>query len=40
VRPEIRWDHAFTNNEPFNNNLNGKGTNNSFTFGSDIVLTF
>ncbi len=42
VRPEIRWDHAFTNNKPFNNNppLNTKGTNNSFTFGSDIVLTF
>ena len=40
VRPEIRWDHAFTNNKPFNNNLNGKGTDNSFTFGSDIVLTF
>src|SRR5689334_853032 len=42
VRPEIRWDHAFTNNKPFNNNppFNTKGTNNSFTFGSDIVLTF
>ena len=27
VRPEIRWDHAFTNNKPFNNNppFNTKG---------------
>ena len=42
VRPEIRWDHAFTNNKPFNNNppANNKGTNNSFTFGADVVLTF
>jgi hypothetical protein len=42
VRPEIRWDHAYTNNKPFNNNppFNTKGTNNSFTFGSDFVLTF
>ncbi len=42
VRPEIRWDHAFTNNKPFNNNppFNTKGTANSFTFGSDFVLTF
>jgi hypothetical protein len=42
VRPEIRWDHAFTNNKPFNNNppFNTKGTSNSFTFGSDVVLTF
>ena len=37
VRPEIRWDHAFTDNKPFNNNppFNTKGTNNSFTFGAD-----
>ena len=42
VRPEIRWDHAFTDNKPFNNNppANNKGTNNSFTFGADVVLTF
>ena len=42
VRHEIRWDHAFTNNKPFNNNppFNTKGTSNSFTFGSDVVLTF
>ena len=42
VRPEIRWDHAFTDNKPFNNNppANSKGTNNAFTFGADFVLTF
>ena len=42
VRPEVRWDHAFTDNNPFNNNppANTKGTNNSFTFGADVVLTF
>jgi hypothetical protein len=42
IRPEIRWDHAFTNNDPFNNNppANNKGTNNSFTFGADAVITF
>ncbi len=42
VRPEIRWDHAYTNNKPFNNNppANTKGTNDSFTFGADFVLTF
>jgi hypothetical protein len=42
VRPEIRWDHAFTNNRPFNNNgaTNTGGTANNFTFGADIVLSF
>jgi hypothetical protein len=42
VRPEVRWDHAFTGNNPFNNNppLSTKGTPNSFTFGGDFVLTF
>jgi hypothetical protein len=42
LRPEIRWDHAFTNNKPFNNNppANTGGTPNSFTFGGDVVLTF
>ena len=42
VRPEIRWDHAFTDNKPFNSNppFNTKGTTNSFTFGADFVLTF
>ena len=36
IRPEIRWDHAFTNNKPFN----AQRDNNNFTFGSDIVLSF
>jgi hypothetical protein len=42
IRPEIRWDHAFTDNRPFNNNppANDKGTSNSFTFGIDAVITF
>jgi hypothetical protein len=42
IRPEIRWDHAFTNNDPFNNNppADNKGTDNSFTFGTDAVITF
>jgi hypothetical protein len=42
IRPEIRWDHAFTDNNPFNNNppSNTKGTSNSFTFGADAVVTF
>jgi len=44
VRPEVRWDHAFTTNDPFNQNYQAapgnKGGANSFTFGSDIVVTF
>src|SRR3954454_6517464 len=42
LRPEIRWDHAFTSNKPFNQNPAAftKGTNDSFTFGADAVLTF
>jgi hypothetical protein len=41
VRPEIRWDHAYTNNKPFNDNTTtSNGTANSFTFGADAVLTF
>jgi len=42
VRPEIRWDHAFTNNRPFGANpLVGKrGSSDSFTFGADLVLSF
>lgn len=42
IRPEIRWDHAFTTNKPFNNNAvtNTGGTANNFTFGADLVLTF
>jgi hypothetical protein len=42
IRPEVRWDHAFTNNNPFNQNppAFSKGTQNSFTFGADVILTF
>jgi hypothetical protein len=42
VRPDIRWDHAYTDNKPSNNNppANSKGTNDAFTFGADFVLTF
>jgi Putative beta-barrel porin-2, OmpL-like. bbp2 len=42
LRPEIRWDHAFTSNNPFNQNppAFNKGTPNNFTFGGDVVLTF
>jgi hypothetical protein len=42
LRPEVRWDHAFTSNNPFNQNPTAftKGTANSFTFGADAVLTF
>lgn len=42
IRPEIRWDHAFTNNKPFNNNgvTNSGGTSDNFTFGADIVISF
>jgi hypothetical protein len=36
VRPEIRWDHAYTNNHPFN----AQEDNNAFTIGVDAVLTF
>jgi Putative beta-barrel porin-2, OmpL-like. bbp2 len=36
VRPEIRWDHAFTDNHPFN----AQTDNNSFTIGADVVITF
>jgi hypothetical protein len=36
VRPEVRWDHAFTNNHPFN----AKRDNNAVTLGVDAVLTF
>jgi hypothetical protein len=36
LRPEIRWDHAFTNNRPFN----AQTDNNSFTLGADAVVTF
>jgi hypothetical protein len=42
IRPEVRWDHAFTNNDPFNQNPPSytKGTANNFTFGADAVITF
>ncbi len=36
VRPEVRWDHAFTNNHPFN----AQHDNNAVTLGVDAVLTF
>ncbi len=42
VRPEVRWDHAFTDNNPFNQNppAFNKNTANNFTFAADAVLTF
>ena len=36
IRPDVRWDHAFTNNHPFN----AQTTNNAVTLGIDAVLTF
>ena len=36
IRPEVRWDHAFTDNHPFN----AQRDNNAFTLGADVVLTF
>ena len=36
VRPEVRWDHAFTNNHPFN----AQQDNNAVTIGADAVVTF
>jgi hypothetical protein len=42
LRPEIRWDHALTDNNPFNQNppTNSKGGSNNFTVGADAVITF
>jgi len=42
IRPEVRWDHAFTTNRPFGANLlTGKtGQNDNLTIGADIVLNF
>jgi Putative beta-barrel porin-2, OmpL-like. bbp2 len=42
IRPEVRWDHAFTDNNPFNQNppSDTKGTPNNFTFAADAVITF
>ena len=36
VQPEIRWDHAYTNNHPFN----AQRDNNAVMIGVDAVLTF
>jgi hypothetical protein len=36
IRPEVRWDHAFTNNHPFN----AQRDNNALTLGADAVVTF
>jgi hypothetical protein len=36
VRPEVRWDHAFTANYPFN----AKTDNNAVTLGVDAALNF
>lgn len=42
LRPEVRWDHAFTSNNPFNQNppSNTKGGDNNITFAADAVITF
>ncbi|MGE4046551.1 MAG: outer membrane beta-barrel protein [Acetobacteraceae bacterium] len=42
IRPEIRWDHAYTSNNPFNTNPGNpsKQTKNAFMIGADIVLSF
>jgi hypothetical protein len=42
IRPEVRWDHAFTDNDPFNNNppANNKGTSDTVTLSVDAVITF
>ncbi len=41
VRPEVRWDHAYTSKKTFNTDPPGsKGTNDNFTFASDVVITF
>ena len=42
LRPEVRWDHAFTGNNPFNQNppVFTKGGSNNLTFGADAVITF
>ena len=36
IRPEVRWDHALTGNNPFN----GQRDNNAFTLACDAVLGF
>lgn len=42
IRPEVRWDHAFTTNRPFGANIPaGKtGQNDNLTIGADLVLSF
>ena len=42
LRPEVRWDHAFTNNDPFNQNppTLSKGGANNLTLAADAVITF
>jgi hypothetical protein len=42
IRPEVRWDHAFTDNNPFNQNPPAltKGTANNLTLAADAVITF
>ena len=42
IRPEVRWDHAFSDNNPFNQNPPAftKGGSNNFTFSADAVITF
>jgi hypothetical protein len=42
IRPEVRWDHAFTNNNPFDQNPPRftKGTGNQVTLAADAVITF
>jgi hypothetical protein len=42
IRPEVRWDHALTDNDPFNQNPPAftKGTANNFTLAADAVITF
>ncbi|HEX2943525.1 MAG TPA: outer membrane beta-barrel protein [Rhodopila sp.] len=42
IRPEVRWDHAFTDNNPYNQNIASptKSTANNFTVAADAVLTF
>lgn len=40
IRPELRWDHAFSNGKMFNTNLPAKGTLDNVTLAADVVLTF
>jgi hypothetical protein len=41
IRPEVRWDHAFTSGRTYNANAaTGKGTMDNVTFAADAVITF